>query len=108
MRAEFSKHMAEKDLTQAQRLIVEAEENVKRAEQVFEEFKVFIVEESDRLYKKVIVQKVTKLSEDVLNAILSTLKNNVFNYEETEKMKKTIWKRQKKSCRKENGSIGSQ
>jgi hypothetical protein len=80
--------VAEKNLTQAQRLVSEAEENVKRAETALEEFKVFIVEESDRLYKKVMRQKVKKEAVDSLNAAIKALKNKLFDHEkmvETEK-----------------------
>jgi F0F1-type ATP synthase membrane subunit b/b' len=56
----FRKDVAEKNLTKAQHLVTEAEENVKRAEKSLENFKVFIVEESNRLYKKVLGQKVKK------------------------------------------------
>jgi hypothetical protein len=73
--------VAEKNLTQARRLVVEVEENVKRTEQALEGFKVFIAEESDRPYKLLIGQIVKKLSVDGLNAALRTLKNKLFDYE---------------------------
>jgi hypothetical protein len=103
----FCKDVAEKNLTQIERLIGDAEKNVKRTEQALGEFKVLIVEESDRLYKKVIERKVKKLSVDVLNVILRALKNKLFDYEKNVKMKQKIWESNKKSCRKENSSTGS-
>ncbi|MDR2436367.1 MAG: type III secretion protein [Puniceicoccales bacterium] len=93
----FRKDVAEKNLTQAQRLVVEAEENVKRAEQALEEFKVFIVTESDRLYKEVIGQKVKKLSVDGLNAALRALKNKLFDYEKNVENEKENLEKAKKN-----------
>jgi uncharacterized Rossmann fold enzyme len=77
----FRKDVAEKNLTQAQRLVTEAEENLKRAENALEEFKIFIVTESDRLYKKVMKQKVKKEAVDSLNAALKALKSELFSRE---------------------------
>lgn len=77
----FRKDVAEKNLTQAQRLLVEAEDNVKRAQQALEDFKTFIVTETDRLYKKVMNKKVKKEAVDSLNAAIKTLKNKLMDYE---------------------------
>lgn len=77
----FRKDIAEKNFTQAQRLVVEAEENVKRAEDALEEFKGFIVKETDRLYKKVMNKKVKKEAVDSLNAAIKTLKNRLLDHE---------------------------
>jgi hypothetical protein len=93
----FRKDVAEKNLTQAQRLVVEAEENVKRAQQALDGFRVFIVEESDRLYKEVIGQKVKKLSVDGLNAALRALKNKLFDHEKTVENEKGNLEKAKKN-----------
>ena len=93
----FRKARAEKDLKQAQRLVVEAEDNVKRAEQALEDFKAFIVEESNRLYKKVLGQKVKKEAVDSLNSALSALKNKMCDYEKMVENEKENLEKAKKS-----------
>lgn len=77
----FRKDIAEKEFTKAQRLVVEAEENVKRAESALEEYKVFIVKETDRLYKQVMNKKVKKDAVDGLNAAIKNLKNRLIDHE---------------------------
>ncbi|MDR0679884.1 MAG: type III secretion protein [Puniceicoccales bacterium] len=93
----FRKDVAEKNLAQAKRLVVEAEENVKRAEEALEAFKIFIVEESDRLYKKVIGQKVKKMSVDSLNAALKGLKNKLCDHEKMVENEKENLEKAKKN-----------
>ncbi len=93
----FRKDIAEKNFTQAQRLVVEAEENVKRAEKELEEFKVFIVKESDRLYKKVMNKKVKKEAVDALNAAIRTLKSRLIDHEKAVENEKENLEKAKKN-----------
>ncbi len=94
----FRKDIAEKNYTQAQRLVVEAEENVKRTEQALEDFKVFIATETDRLYKEVMNKKVKKEAVDTLNATLKTLKNRLLDHEQAVENEKENLEKAKKNA----------
>ncbi len=99
----FRKDIAEKNYTQAQRLVVEAEENVKRTEQALEDFKGFITTETDRLYKEVMNKKVKKEAVDSLNATLKTLKNRLLDHEQAvENEKENLEKAKKNAEEKRN------
>ena len=63
----FRKDVAEKNLKQAQALVKEAENNVAKAEKTLEDFKVFMEKESERLYQKIMMQKVKKGAVDELH-----------------------------------------
>jgi hypothetical protein len=95
--------MAEKNMTQAQCLVAEAEENAKRAEHALKKFKMFIVEEGDRSWKTVSGERVKKLSADGLNAALRALRSKLFNYEKKHRKRKRKVGKSKNSGRKGNG-----
>ncbi|MDE6432484.1 MAG: type III secretion protein [Opitutales bacterium] len=94
----FRKDIAERNFTQAQRLVIEAEENVKRAEGALKEFQAFIVTETDRLYKQVIKRKVKRGAVDSLNAALRNLKNRLFDHERTVENEKENLEKAKKNA----------
>jgi flagellar biosynthesis chaperone FliJ len=78
----FRKEAAEKNLKQAQRLVEEGKENVKNAEKALEDYRVFMEQESDRLYKKIMMQKVKKGSVDELHYAIKILKSKLVTYEQ--------------------------
>ncbi len=77
----FRKDIAEKNYTQAQRLVAEAEENVKRAKEALKKFEEFIVTETDRLYAQVLRKSVKKEAVDSLHVALRTLKNRLLDHQ---------------------------
>ena len=77
------KDAAEKRLKQAQKLLDEAKQNLERAEEALEKFKVFIVEETDRLYKKIMMKKKKKGSVDELHYAIKVLKNKLVAHEQS-------------------------
>ena len=54
-----------------------------KAKEALEKFKVFIVEETDRLYKKIMMQKVKKGSVDELHYAIKVLKNKLVAHEQS-------------------------
>jgi F0F1-type ATP synthase membrane subunit b/b' len=78
----FRKEKAEKNLNQARRLVEEGKENLKNAEKALEEYKVFMEKESDRLYKKIIMQKVKRGAVDELHYAVRLLKNKLVTHEQ--------------------------
>jgi type III secretion protein O len=76
------KDTAERDLKQAQRLLEEAKENVNKAEKTLADFRIFMEKESERLYKKIIMQKVKKGSVDELHYAVKVLKNKLIGHEQ--------------------------
>jgi hypothetical protein len=78
----FRKEVAEKNLKQAQRLVEEGKENVRNAEKTLADFRIFMEKESDRLYKKIIMQKVKKGSVDELHYAIKVLKSKLVTHEQ--------------------------
>jgi type III secretion protein O len=73
---------AEKNLKQAQRLVEEAKENIAKAEKTLEDYKIFMDKESERLYKKIMLQKVKKGSVDDLYYAIKILKSKLLTHEQ--------------------------
>ena len=76
------KDAAEKNLKQAQKLVDEAKANVTKAEKTLADFKVFMEEESERLYKKIMMHKVKKGAVDELHFAIKALKNKLITHEQ--------------------------
>jgi flagellar biosynthesis chaperone FliJ len=78
----FRKDAAEKALKQAQRLVEEGRENLKNAEKALADYKIFMDKECDRLYKKIIMQKVKKGAVDELHYAVKVMKSKLVTYEQ--------------------------
>ncbi|MDR1401611.1 MAG: type III secretion protein [Puniceicoccales bacterium] len=78
----FRKDIAERNLKQAQRLLEEAKANVTKAEKTLADFKIFMEKESERLYQKIMRQKVKKGSVDELYYAIKVLKNKLITHEQ--------------------------
>lgn len=72
---------AERELQQAKRLLNEAKENVNKAKKSLEDYKVFIEEETERLYNNIIKKQVHRGAVDDLHYELQALKNRLVDYE---------------------------
>lgn len=72
---------AERDLQQARRLLEDAKENEEKAKKAVEEYKIFIVSETDRLYNNIIKKQVRRGAVDDLHYELQILKNRLVDYE---------------------------
>jgi triphosphoribosyl-dephospho-CoA synthetase len=75
------RNIAEKNLKQAQRLVEEAKENAENAK-VPEEFQIIIEKESQRLNKKVMMQKIQKDAVGALHYIIKTLKDKLITHKQ--------------------------
>lgn len=93
----FRKDVAEKNLKQAQVLVVEAENNVAKAEKALEDFKVFMEKESERLYQKIMMQKVKKGAVDELHYAIKILKNKLITHEQALETEKSNLEKAKKN-----------
>lgn len=93
----FRKDVAEKNLKQAQVLVVEAENNVTKAEKALEDFKVFMEKESERLYQKIMMQKVKKGAVDELHYAIKILKNKLITHEQALETEKSNLEKAKKN-----------
>ena len=78
---EIRKDRAEKELKKAQQLLREAEEAVVRAKKELEDYKLFVIQESQRLYNQVMRKSVNKREIDNLNFLIKELQNKIFDYE---------------------------
>lgn len=78
---EIRKDRAEKNLKRAQQLLKEAEQAVVKAKQELEDYKVFVVKETQRLYDQVLRKKINKRDIDSLNFMVEELQNRVFDYQ---------------------------
>ncbi|MDR2735546.1 MAG: type III secretion protein [Puniceicoccales bacterium] len=78
---EIRKDRAEKNLTQAQKLLREAEQALAKAKQELEDYKLFVINETNRLYKQVLKKSIKKNSVDALHLAIKELQNKVFEYE---------------------------
>ena len=93
----FRKDVAEKNLKQAQVLVSEAENNVAKAEKALEDFKVFMEKESERLYQKIMMQKVKKGAVDELHYAIKILKNKLITHEQALETEKSNLEKAKKN-----------
>lgn len=78
---EIRKDRAEKNLKRAQQLLKEAEQAVVKAKQELEDYKVFVVKETQRLYDQVLRKRINKQDIDSLNFMVEELQNRVFDYQ---------------------------
>jgi chromosome segregation ATPase len=78
----FRKEVAEKNLKQAQKLVEEGKTNVTNAEKTLADFKIFMEQESERLYKKIMMQKVKKGAVDGLHYAIKVLKSKLVTHEQ--------------------------
>lgn len=93
----FRKDVAEKNLKHAQALVEEAENNVAKAKTTLEHFKVFMEKESERLYQKIMMQKVKKGAVDELHYAIKILKNKLITHEQALESEKTNLEKAKKN-----------
>ncbi|MDR0351576.1 MAG: type III secretion protein [Puniceicoccales bacterium] len=78
---EIRKDRAEKNLTQAQKLLKEAEQALAKAKQELEDYKLFVISETNRLYNQILKKSIKKNSVDALHAAVKELQNKIFEYE---------------------------
>jgi type III secretion protein O len=72
---------AEKDVTQARRLLVEAQKILQQTMQELEDYKVFVREETERLYAEIVKQSVRRKNIDDLHEAVKALKTSLLDYE---------------------------
>jgi type III secretion protein O len=75
------KDKAEKDVTQTRRFLVEAQKMLQQAMQELEDYKVFVREETERLYAEIIKQSVRRKNIDDLHEAVKALKTSLLDYE---------------------------
>ncbi|MDR1458482.1 MAG: type III secretion protein [Puniceicoccales bacterium] len=78
---EIRKDRAEKNLVQAQKLLKEAEQALAKAKQELEDYKLFVISETNRLYNQILKKSIKKNSVDALHAAIKELQNRIFEYE---------------------------
>lgn len=78
---EIRKDRAEKELKKAQQLLREAEQAVVQAKKELEDYKIFVIQESQRLYDQVIRKRINKQEIDNLNFMIKELQSRIFDYE---------------------------
>jgi chromosome segregation ATPase len=78
---EIRKDRAEKNLKQAQQLLKEAEQAVVKAKQELEDYKIFVVKETRRLYDQIIKKNINKREIDNLHFMVQELQNKIFDYQ---------------------------
>ncbi|MDR1435151.1 MAG: type III secretion protein [Puniceicoccales bacterium] len=78
---EIRKDRAEKNLKQAQQLLKEAEQALVKAKQELEDYKIFVVKETRRLYDQVLKKSINKREIDNLHFMVKELQNRVFDYQ---------------------------
>jgi hypothetical protein len=76
------KNISEKNLKQARMLIEDAKENIGNVQKTLEEFTYFIEKESERLYKKIIMQKIAKQVVDALHYAINVLKDELIAHKQ--------------------------
>ena len=96
------KDAAEKQLKQEQKLLDEAKENLEKVKEMLEKFRVFIVEETDSLYKKIMMKKVKNGPVDGLYYAIKVLKNKLIAHEQSVNAEKINLKKQKKILNRKN------
>ncbi|MDE6576154.1 MAG: type III secretion protein [Verrucomicrobiota bacterium] len=77
---EIRKDRAEKVLHEAQQLVREAEQAIVKAQQELEDYKLFVIQESQRLYDQVMRKSINKREIDNLNFLIKELQNKIFDY----------------------------
>jgi len=75
------KDKAEKDVTQARRLLIEAQKMLQKAMQELEDYRVFVKEETERLYKEILRQSVRRRNIDDLHEAVKSLRTSLLDYE---------------------------
>ncbi|MDR1906671.1 MAG: type III secretion protein [Puniceicoccales bacterium] len=75
------KDRAEKNLKEAQQLLKEAEQAVVKAKQELEDYKIFVVKETQRLYDQILKKSINKSEIDNLNFMVKELQNKIFDYQ---------------------------
>jgi chromosome segregation ATPase len=78
---EIRKDRAEKNLKEAQQLLKEAEQAVVRAKQELEDYKIFVVKETKRLYDQILKKSINKREIDNLHFMVKELQNKIFDYQ---------------------------
>jgi chromosome segregation ATPase len=78
---EIRKDRAEKNLKQAQQLLKEAEQAVVKAKQELEDYKVFVIQETKRLYDQILKKNINKREIDNLHFMVQELQNKIFDYQ---------------------------
>jgi flagellar export protein FliJ len=75
------KDKAEKNVTQARRFLMEAQKVLQQTMQELEDYKVFVREETERLYSEIIKQSVRRRNIDDLHEAVKSLKTSLLDYE---------------------------
>jgi exonuclease VII small subunit len=75
------KDRAEKNLKEAQQLLKEAEQAVVKAKQELEDYKIFVVQETNRLYDQILRKSINKQEIDNLHFMVKELQNKIFDYQ---------------------------
>jgi F0F1-type ATP synthase membrane subunit b/b' len=75
------KDRAEKNLKEAQQLLKEAEQAVVKAKQELEDYKIFVVQETKRLYDQILKKCINKGEIDNVNFMVKELQNKIFDYQ---------------------------
>jgi DNA-dependent RNA polymerase auxiliary subunit epsilon len=75
------KDRAEKNVTQARRLLMEAQKVLQRTMQELEDYRIFVREETERLYAEIIKQSVKRRNIDDLHEAVKSLKTSLLDYE---------------------------
>ena len=75
------KDRAEKELKEAKDLLVQAEQAVAKAKQELEDYKVFVKNETIRLYDEIMNKTIHRNDIDSLNFMIKELHSRIFEYE---------------------------
>jgi chromosome segregation ATPase len=75
------KDRAEKNLKEAQQLLKEAEQAIVKAKQELEDYKIFVVQETKRLYDQILKKRINKSEIDNINFMVKELQNKIFDYQ---------------------------
>lgn len=77
------KDTAERNVKQAQHLLEEANTNLQKAKKALEDYRVFVDEETERMYQKIMMQKIKRGAVDDLHYAIKILKNKLITHEQT-------------------------
>lgn len=75
------KDRAERNLKQAKQLLKEAEQALVKAKQELEEYKIFVIKETRRLYDQILKKSINKREIDNLHFIVKELQDRIFDYQ---------------------------
>ncbi|MDR2200605.1 MAG: type III secretion protein [Puniceicoccales bacterium] len=78
---EIRKDRAEKNLKKAQQLLKEAEQALAKAQQELEDYKNFVIQETQRLYNQVLRKSINKREIDNLHFMIKELQDRIFDYQ---------------------------